>query len=71
MSYLEPGCGFGGSCFPKDVKSLSYLASKLKSDNSILKSILRTNEKQIDKLYKIILKNTSSSKKYFNFGISI
>ena len=63
VSYLEPGCGFGGSCFPKDVKSLSYLASKLKSDNSILKSILRTNEKQIDKLYKIILKNTSSSKK--------
>ena len=63
VSYLEPGCGFGGSCFPKDVKSLSYLASKLKSDNSILKSILRTNEKQIDKLYRIILKNTSSSKK--------
>ena len=63
VSYLEPGCGFGGSCFPKDVKSLSYLASKLKSDNSILKSILRTNEKQIDKLYRIILKNISSSKK--------
>lgn len=63
VSYLEPGCGFGGSCFPKDVKSLSYLASKLKSDNSILKSILKTNENQIDKLYKIILKNTPSFKK--------
>ena len=63
VSYLEPGCGFGGSCFPKDVKSLSYLASKLKSDNLILKSILKTNEKQVDKLYKIILKNTPSSKK--------
>ena len=63
ISYLEPGCGFGGSCFPKDVKSLSYLASKLKSDNSILKSILKTNQKQIDKLVKIILQNVSTKQK--------
>ena len=63
ISYLEPGCGFGGSCFPKDVKSLSYLAAKLKSDNSILKSILKTNQKQIDKLVKIILQNVSSKQK--------
>ncbi len=63
ISYLEPGCGFGGSCFPKDVKSLSFLAAKLKSDNSILKSILKTNQKQIDKLVKIILQNVSSKQK--------
>ena len=61
-SYLEPGCGFGGSCFPKDVKALSYLASKVKSDNFILKSIIKINEEQINKLYKIILKNTNKKK---------
>ncbi|OUU19081.1 MAG: hypothetical protein CBB97_19810 [Candidatus Endolissoclinum sp. TMED37] len=62
VSYLEPGCGFGGSCFPKDIKALSYLASKIKSDNYILKSIIKTNEEQINKLYKIIKKNTKGKK---------
>lgn len=62
VSYLEPGCGFGGSCFPKDVKALSYLASKVKSNNFILKSIIKTNEEQINKLYKIILKNINGKK---------
>lgn len=45
-SYLKPGCGFGGSCFPKDVKALSSLASSLKLDNDILRSITRVNESQ-------------------------
>jgi len=62
VSYLEPGCGFGGSCFPKDVKALSYLASKIKADKNVLESILKTNEKQIDKLVEIILKNTKKKK---------
>ncbi len=62
VSYLEPGCGFGGSCFPKDVKALSYLSSKVKSNNFILKSIIKTNEEQINNLYKIILKNTNKKK---------
>jgi len=55
VSYLRPGCGFGGSCFPKDVKALSAFSDKLSLDSRILKSIIKVNEDQpnviIDKLY--------------------
>lgn len=63
VSYLEPGCGFGGSCFPKDVKALSFLAKKLKSSNKLLKGVMETNDKQINKLFTIILQNVSKDKK--------
>ena len=62
VSYMEPGCGFGGSCFPKDVKALSSLAKTVKSDNNILKNIIKTNEKQIIKLSQIVLKNIKKKK---------
>ena len=62
VSYLEPGCGFGGSCFPKDVKALSFLASKLNLNNYILKSIIKTNEEQINKIVEIVLKNVKQKK---------
>jgi len=38
------------------------LASKIKADKNVLESILKTNEKQIDKLVEIILKNTKKKK---------
>lgn len=62
VSYLEPGCGFGGSCFPKDVKALSYLAKKVKSNNHILKSVIKTNDEQIKKLFKIVMQNINKGK---------
>tara|TARA_A100001015_G_C15010652_1_gene722921 strand:- start:1048 stop:2379 length:1332 start_codon:yes stop_codon:yes gene_type:complete len=63
VSYLEPGCGFGGSCFPKDVKALSFLASRLNVNNYVLKSIIKTNEEQINKIEDIVLKNIKQKKK--------
>ena len=38
------------------------MASKIKADKNVLESILKTNEKQIDKLVEIILKNTKKKK---------
>jgi UDPglucose 6-dehydrogenase len=53
-SFLFPGVGYGGSCFPKDVKAMLRFANSAKYDFQILKSVESVNEKQklrlLDKL---------------------
>ncbi len=44
--FLFPGIGFGGSCFPKDVQALEYLADAESYDFRILKSVLSVNNRQ-------------------------
>ena len=45
-TYLMPGCGFGGSCFPKDVKALIAHGEKAGQQMAILNAVISTNEKQ-------------------------
>jgi len=45
-SFLFPGVGYGGSCFPKDVKAMLKFASSKNYDFQILKSVEGVNEKQ-------------------------
>ncbi len=42
--FLNAGAGFGGSCFPKDVKALIYLAKKLGYEPKLLTGTLEINE---------------------------
>lgn len=44
--FLRAGLGFGGSCFPKDVKSLAYLSRRLGVKPNMLKAVLDVNESQ-------------------------
>ncbi|MFN4131819.1 MAG: UDP-glucose dehydrogenase family protein, partial [Caldimicrobium sp.] len=44
--FLNPGPGFGGSCFPKDVKALIYQGLQVSSPFKILEAVLEVNEKQ-------------------------
>ena len=44
--FLYPGCGYGGSCFPKDVKALIKLASNKGYDMQVLQAVEAVNEKQ-------------------------
>ncbi len=44
--YLNPGCGFGGSCFPKDVAALKYMADQVNFKSHILDAVMLTNENQ-------------------------
>ncbi len=46
LSYLEAGCGFGGSCFPKDVKALTAFARRKGMGQGILEQITAVNEAQ-------------------------
>lgn len=44
--FLYPGCGYGGSCFPKDVKALIKTAEKNGYEMKVLKAVEEVNEKQ-------------------------
>jgi UDPglucose 6-dehydrogenase len=45
-SFLFPGVGYGGSCFPKDVKAMLRFAAEKEYDFQILKSVEAVNESQ-------------------------
>ena len=44
--FIYPGCGFGGSCFPKDVRALRHMARRNGIDPKVLDSVLERNEAQ-------------------------
>ena len=46
LSYLKCGCGFGGSCFPKDVAALCAIAKSYDEELSIFDSVLDVNNNQ-------------------------
>ena len=50
--FLYAGCGYGGSCFPKDVKALIKTAEENHCDMQILKAVERVNEAQKELLYR-------------------
>jgi UDPglucose 6-dehydrogenase len=46
--FLQAGVGFGGSCFPKDVKALAHMAEKVGTTPVILNSVLDVNKNARD-----------------------
>lgn len=52
--FLYAGAGYGGSCFPKDIRALCALAEELKVETPLLHSVTEVNEKQKKKLSKRI-----------------
>ncbi len=46
LSYIFSGCGFGGSCFPKDVKALLSFATEQGVNPELLKSVITINNTQ-------------------------
>ena len=46
VTYLEAGCGFGGSCFPKDVKSLAVHGTKAGHPMRLLEAVIDVNQDQ-------------------------
>ncbi len=56
--FLHPGPGYGGSCFPKDVKSIIQVAKSVDYDFKIAKSVVAVNDQQrqivVDKSKKLL-----------------
>lgn len=57
--FLYPGCGYGGSCFPKDVKALIRTAEKAGYTMKVLHAVEEVNEAQKQVLYRKL-------EKYYN-----
>jgi UDPglucose 6-dehydrogenase len=54
--FIYPGCGYGGSCFPKDVKALVHTASGASFDAQLLKSVEAVNSRQKTLMFRKLVK---------------
>lgn len=57
LSYLAAGCGFGGSCFPKDVKALIAHGKRAGNPMMLLDSVIHINEQQPSKVLSLLHKH--------------
>ena len=60
--FLYAGCGYGGSCFPKDVKALVHTGLENDYHMEVIEAVERVNEKQKSIVYDKILKALGSVK---------
>ena len=63
LNYLIPGIGYGGSCFPKDIKTLIQTAKKHSTNLSILQEVDKVNERQSEIISKKIFQILKDNKK--------
>lgn len=71
--FIYPGCGYGGSCFPKDVQALIRSATSIGYDAKILQSVESVNYRQKEKLFDYIMhyyNNDISGKTIALWGLS-
>ena len=71
--FLRAGPAYGGSCFPKDTKAIVSTADKFKTNLSVIKSVIKSNEIRSDILQKrvnLILKNKIKNKKIAFLGVT-
>lgn len=54
--FLRPGPGWGGSCFPKDVRALLHLAEEAGYRFDLLRSVLEANDAQFDRMADKVLR---------------
>lgn len=53
--FIYPGCGYGGSCFPKDIKSLRHTAASVGCDAPLLTAVEQVNQRQQQKMAQTLL----------------
>ena len=64
--FLRSGPAYGGSCFPKDTKSIISTANKFKTNLSVIKSVIKSNEERskllLNRVYEILNKKIKNKK---------
>lgn len=67
--FLNAGCGYGGSCFPKDVKALIKTGEDYGYGMEVLKAVERVNEKQKGILFRKIMNHYQGNLQGKRFGL--
>lgn len=67
-NYLNPGFAYGGSCLPKDLKAIQYIARHSDINLPVIESISMSNDLHIDMAFELILEN--NLKKVGFFGLT-
>ena len=71
--FLRAGPAYGGSCFPKDTKAILDTGYKFKTNLSIIKSVIKSNENRskllINRIYRL-LNNNLKNKKICFLGVT-
>ncbi len=67
--FLNAGCGYGGSCFPKDVKALIKTGEESGYGMEVLKAVERVNERQKGLLFEKIMRHYGQDIRGRRFGI--
>jgi UDPglucose 6-dehydrogenase len=68
-SFIYPGCGYGGSCFPKDVQALIRTANENDYDAFILKAIEERNRQQKYRLFEKVQNRFGKDLSGLTFGL--
>jgi len=67
--FIYPGCGYGGSCFPKDVKALINIAKNVDYQANLMESVDKVNQAQKSKLFSYINRHFGGQLKGKTFAI--
>jgi UDPglucose 6-dehydrogenase len=68
-SFIYPGCGYGGSCFPKDVRALIHMASQNDYHSMVLQAVHERNEDQKHVLFRKITARFGEDLSGLTFGL--
>ncbi|MEJ8631766.1 nucleotide sugar dehydrogenase [Sphingomonas sp. I4] len=68
--YTRPGGAFGGSCLPKDVRALQYIAADVGSHTAMIDSVIRSNESHKYFLFEYVQEHVRPGGKVLLVGLS-
>ncbi|QRM31740.1 nucleotide sugar dehydrogenase [Microvirga sp. VF16] len=68
--YLRPGGAFGGSCLPKDVRALNFIAEEIGANTFVIDSLLRSNEAHKRFLVELVTKGLALEAKVLLVGLA-
>lgn len=70
VSYVYPGCGYGGYCLPKDTNALYSISNKYGFNPQILGQVIKLNDNMVERITKRVIDHFSLNHKIGILGLS-